>query len=395
MNLTTRLWRSRWNAARLIVAALVVWALAADTPARLAGMQLALMPDADLAAEVRELRTRGRFAEALVVADAGLATIPETDPRREELARERSTTEHQQQSMLRRLKDVARGAITGGGAATHDADGPDASLELLLGAVATDLLVVGDVRDLIIQSARWARGQPTDPVIVALSGVGIATTAAPMADWAPSLLKAARKSGAMTKSFGDIVVRSVRSGNIDDLRRVMNDAATIARVSSPAGAMRLFRHVDTPEDAARLARYLERGGPTAARALHIGGEPAIRLAKSAESLRAAGRLDDAATIERTLLVAAAKGNNGAKWLSRGLYRPLLRAHPLVGIVKSVWKGNAQALIARALELFDPWSRWTLPAAAAWLFVELALMFRRWWPTSRDHHRITSRAARTV
>jgi hypothetical protein len=380
MNLATRLWRSRWNAARLLVAALLVWALAVDTPARIARLQLALLPDADLAAEVRTLRERGRFAEALVVADAGLAALDASDPRRDQLTRERAETQRRQQSMLRRLSDLARGALTGGGAAA--ADGPDASLELLLGAVATDLLVIGDVRDLVIQSARWARGQSTDPVIVALSGVGIATTAAPLADWAPSVLKAARKSGAMTRSMADVVVRAARDRNLADLRRIMDDAAVIARVASPAGAMRLFRHVDSADDAARLARFLERGGPAAARALHIGGEPAIRLAKSAESFRAAGRIDDALAIERTLLLAAGKGDAGAKWLARGLHRPLLRAHPLVGIAKSLWKGNAQALIARTLELFDPWSRWTLPAAAAWLFIEIALMLRRWWPTAR-------------
>ena len=36
-------------------------------------------------------------------------------------------------------------------------------------------------------------------VIVALSAVGLATTLAPEVDWAPSLLKAARRAGSMTE----------------------------------------------------------------------------------------------------------------------------------------------------------------------------------------------------
>jgi len=49
---------------------------------------------------------------------------------------------------------------------------------------------------------------------------------------------------------------------------------------------------------------------------------------------------------------------------------------VVGIVKSVWKGNAQALVARVLGSIDPWAMWMLPGAAAWVFVEGCLMLWR-------------------
>jgi hypothetical protein len=374
VNRLLTLWRCRWGFLRLAIAASLVWILAADTPSRLARIQLASLPDADFAAEIRQMRERGRYTEALVVADAGLETTPH-GATHDAISHERELTLQQQQSTLRRLKDLARGAITGGGAST-DTNAPDPSLELLVGAVATDLFVVGDIRDLVIQSGRWIRGDKTDPVIAALAGIGLVTTLAPEIDWAPSLLKATRKAGAMTDRFAQFITTAARERRIEALRTVMSDTATIARHASPAGAVRLMKHVDSAEDAARLARFLERTGARGAHALRTGGKEGLEMVRAAESLRAAGKIDDAVAVERVLLAASAKGRAGASWLARGLHRPLLRPHPLIGIAKSLWKGNAQALIARAIESLDPFSQWALPAAAAWAFLEAAMLLRR-------------------
>lgn len=377
------IWRARWALLRLAVACFLLWVLAAGTPARLARLQLASLPDADLAAEIAGLRERGRYAEALVVADAALQTT--TGAARRAVAQERERTSEEQRSALRRLKDLARGAITGGGGGGGgggaDAEGPDPSLELLAGAVATDLFVVGDVRDLIIQSGRWARGEKTDPVITALAGVGLLTTLAPEIDWAPSLLKAARKAGTMTDRFADFLLAAVKGRRTRTLRALAADAASIARHASPAGAVRLMRSIDNADDAARLARFLERSGARGARALRVTGRPGVEMVHAADALRSAGKIDDAAAVERVLLTASTKGPAGARWLARGLYRPLLRPHPLVGLAKSLWKGNAQALVARAIERLDPSAQWALPVAGAWVFFEVALLLRRLWPRS--------------
>lgn len=373
MNRLRTLWRSRWSLVRLAAACALLWILAADTPARLARLQLVSLPDADFAAEIVSLRERGRYAEAMVVADAALESTG--GAAREAVVRQRELTQADQQSTLRRLKDLARGAITGGGANTGG-DGPDPSLELLVGAVATDLFVVGDIRDLVIQSGRWARGEKTDPVIAALAGIGVLTTMAPEIDWAPSLLKGARKAGAMTDRFADFILAAVKGRRTQALREVVSDTATIARHASPAGAVRLMRYIDNADDAGRLARFLERSGSRGAQALRATGRQGVEMVHAADALRAAGKVDDAAAVERVLLTASTKGKAGANWLARGLYRPLLRPHPLVGIAKSLWKGNAQALVARAIERLDPYSQWALPAAAAWAFLEAAMLLWR-------------------
>lgn len=365
-------WRGKWNLARAIVAGVVVWTLAIDTAPRMARLQLASLPDADYVKQVDELVARGRYAEAMVIADAGLVATSGAEHDRLAAARERVV--ERQQSVLRRLKDLARGAITGGAGGGENSE--DASLELLLGAVATDLFVVGDIRDLIIQGGRWARGQKPDVVIAALAGVGVATTLAPEVDWAPSVLKVARKVGAMPASIGEFITAAAKQGDTGAIRRVIDDTSQVAKAASPAGAVRIMRQAESVEDLASVARFLDKTGASGAHALAVTGKRGPELLRSAEALRAAGKADEAIATERLLVALGGKGRAGARFMDRGLHRVLLRPHPIVGLIKSVYKGNAQALLARALDLIDPYARWALPAAAAWLFVEMAILFRR-------------------
>lgn len=49
------------------------------------------------------------------------------------------------------------------------------SLEGWIGAVAADFFIVGDVRDLVIEGGELALDGESDEVILALSGIGLAT----------------------------------------------------------------------------------------------------------------------------------------------------------------------------------------------------------------------------
>src|SRR4029077_8893222 len=98
---------------------------------------------------------------AIMVADAGLDSAdPATKPK---IQHERDATVKEQGSYLRKVKDVGLGALSGRGT----------SIESLVGAVAADFFVVGDVRDLLIQGGRYVLDGETDEVVLILSGVGI------------------------------------------------------------------------------------------------------------------------------------------------------------------------------------------------------------------------------
>lgn len=358
-----RFLRAKWCLLRLGVAAVLLWVVAADTPQRLARLQLASLPGFDYAGEVRYLRAAQRYGEALVIADAGLEALPEGEER-EALAAERRRTAEEQSSFVRRARDAGLGALSGRGT----------SLESLVGAVAADFFVVGDVRDLVIEGGRYVLDGETDEVILILSGIGLATTVAPEVDWVPSVLKAARKAGTLGRGLGEYLVRSVRARRMEDLRAFFADVRRLSAHASPGGAVRLLRFADDPADVARMARFVERQ-PGGAFALHVTGKEGVDLVKASDAAGPAAR----AAADRAVVLAARRGESGRAWLRTGSWRVLARPHPIVGVLKALYKGNAEALAARIAAALDPRAWWLLPLLAAWVVVEAALLVRRLAP----------------
>jgi hypothetical protein len=337
----------------------LLYALVADTGARLARLQYASLPEFDYAAEIAFLREQGRFGEALMVADAGMQV--QEGPAREALAREREITVRAQGSFLRRASDLGMGALSGRGT----------SLEGVIGAVAADFFVVGDVRDLVIEGGRLVIDGETDEVILVLSGIGLATTVAPEVDWVPSLLKVAKKTGAMSKGLAEHIVRAARRGHYRELMPMLRDVGRISERASPGGAIRILRHADSPDDVAKLASFVERQ-PLGAFAIHVAGKEGADIAKGTRKIAGAGD----AVLEQTLIKAARKGDAGVGWLRKGGFKAMARPHLLVGIGKALWKGNAEDLAARIAAAIDPRSWWLIPLLGAWVFLELGVLMQR-------------------
>ncbi len=368
------LWRSRWNLARLTIACFALWLLAADTGARLARLTLSALPDFDYLAEVRHLRESGRYGEALVVADAGLEATK--GQRQVAILREKQRTLDERSSVLRRLKDVGIGALSG-----TAGEGGNASLERLGGAIAADLFVVGDVRDLILQGGHYVVDGQADELVLLLSTVGLVTTLAPEIDWVPSLLKIAKKAGKLTRGMEEYLKAAIKGRRVKELEAVMGDVKILAARSSPAGAVRLLAHADGPADVAKLARFMERNGRGAsgAFAMHVTGGEGAAWVKDAAKAQSAGAEAAAGALkasDEVLISAAKKGAPGAAWLRTSKARVLLKPHPLIGLAKGVWKGNVQSAILRVLEEAGPMAWWLLPLCAAWAVVELGLLGRR-------------------
>lgn len=353
------IWRSKWNLLRLVLAVFVLWVLAADTSSRLSRRALSMLPDFDYATEVRALRLEGRYGEALVVAESGLRGVE--GEARQGLVTERDLAKAERDSVLRRFKDAGMGALSG------RAD----TLEGLLGAIGADLFIIGDIRDLVIEGGKQVLDGESDEVILLLSAAGIATTLLPEIDWAPSLLKAARRMGAMSDRFAGTLVRMLKARDARALEPVLRDTVALAGRASPAGAVRILKHADSPDDLAVLASFVKRH-PDGAGAMHVGGRGSADLLK----VSAREGAEATARAERALLDAARKGPRGVRFVTDGPGRALLRPHPLLTLVKSVYKGNAAALLTRALDRFDHAAWWMIPASAAWVLIEIGLLVRR-------------------
>jgi hypothetical protein len=187
--------------------------------------------------------------------------------------------------------------------------------------------------------------------------VGVVTTLAPEVDWVPSVLKAAKKSGAVSVRMAEYLKSAIKGKRVAELEKVFEDVEKVSKRASPGGAARLVRLAEEPKDLQRLATFVDKTGQGAF-ALHVTGKEGAELLKAGE----AG--------EELVVKAAKKGRAGSAFLRSPAAKAMMKPHLVVGLLKGLWKGNAAKLVQRALERLDVSAWWVLPLLAGWVVVEV-------------------------
>ncbi len=109
----------------------------------------------------------------------------------------------------KKFKSIANGAITGRVYDTFSG----------IGAITSDFLVWGDIRDLGIQTWKFLKNEKTDAIVAVLSGVGIFLSVQPYADVTVSFAKNSIKYFRRILSFG---------GNNGILKKVLKGKLSLA-----------------------------------------------------------------------------------------------------------------------------------------------------------------------
>ena len=127
----------------------------------------------------------------------------------------------------------------------------------LLGALSLDMLVVGDIRDLLVQGYREYDSGEGDEVIIGLSAAGLLLTLAPELSWAPSVFKTfwrgRRFSEPFQKQIKTTVLQARKSGDYRALRKLVAEFSDVVDSLGPGPAMAVFKHVETKHDLTRLS----------------------------------------------------------------------------------------------------------------------------------------------
>lgn len=196
--------------------------------------------------DARELASQQRWAEVKMLAD-----FVADNPRLGDAAAAAelgSEAERELSSFWGSMRRFARGAATG-----EPTDGAS-----MLGSLSLDLFVIGDIRDLAVQGWKEMRYGEGDTVILALSAIGLTTTLAPQFDWAPALLKALKRTGALTRGFlrglADTSRTALKTGKFDAVGKVVTDVGRTAGHLGPGPLRGVMRSVDSAEDLSRVAK---------------------------------------------------------------------------------------------------------------------------------------------
>lgn len=208
---------------------------------------LTSMPNFDYIGEVRRLRSESAD-EAKMLARYIFET--EGMPNQAEARQIYEEIEREQKNWWNRTKRAASGFLTGEGG----------SIEELGGSVASDMLLYGDIRDLVKHSYYKAtKNEKGDAFIITLSSFGLLTELVDVVDWAPAVLKAFRKAGALsTKMVGllsDGMKKCIEAKKIDSgLASLFSGIRSMTDSLGLARAGRLMRHADDAADVATLAK---------------------------------------------------------------------------------------------------------------------------------------------
>ncbi len=239
------------------------------------------LPDHNYTPDILKLQSEKKLNEALELARY-VRSHPEL-PGQDEARMLETALDGEVNGVMGRMYRVSRGVVMGQGE----------SLEEMVGAVGSDFFVVGDVRDLIIQTGKALTGNDSDPVVAALAGFGLVTELPLLKEFdvMPSLFKCLRKTGALTERFARFVMgaceEAVKLRKTDKLAEVFAHTRMLGQSLGLARTAGLYRYVNTPGDLAVLAKWVEKDKDAAYLCVRMGGSGGLdalkRLPENAES----------------------------------------------------------------------------------------------------------------
>lgn len=232
----------------------------------------------------RALMQQGQYAEAadevayfLDLADAHDRS--ELEALAAEIDNHRSSLDYQtekiQEGLLTGSSDELSGQVTG---------------------LATSMLVIGDIRDLVKEGLHWLHNEETDELIVALSSIGVVATAVQLISFGTtspikagiSVTKVAHQAGAIPPWLRQHLIQG--SSKVLETRSLAPVIATITKIQ------RLIDHVGyrqgfallgltrDPGSLNRMAQVAKHLGPATGPLMRLGGDAALAIAPQIEKL---------------------------------------------------------------------------------------------------------------
>src|SRR5579864_1984135 len=226
----------------------------------------------------------------------------------------------------------------------------------LTGTVAGDLLVFGDIRDVVREGKHLVMGEDTDRLVLGLAAAGLAVTAATyvsLGGVAPvraglTLVKDARKVGRLGEGLTEWAGRSARE--IVDTP-MLQQAVASAGLAGPKQTVSAIRAAFHAEKAGALVRLAKDVGRIGEKAGARGALDTLKLAEGPEDVARAARLAEASGSKtRAILKLLGRGAlllaAGAFDLSLWLFGALFALVSLLVSIKATSERLTQSWIDR-------------------------------------------------
>lgn len=193
--------------------------------------------------------------------------------------------------------------------------GKSDELEGQVAAGVSDLFLFGDIRDLAIEGYHHVRDQEVDKVLVALSSIGVAATAATWMSGgaaAPikgslSFLKFAKKSGKMPNWLGKYLIKSSKeikkTKDLTPMKSFFTDTYELVKNSGVTGGLKLLGATSDLKTFQNALSFSKTFGKNSAVLVDIAGKDIIKISQKNVS-------------KETFLHAATYGKPGIKRVTK-------------------------------------------------------------------------------
>ena len=244
------------------------------------------MPDHDYYAEIKDLKSQGKVGEALAICK--YVQTQDKMPNHDAIVALGVDIEREQASWFGKCSRFGSGFLSG----------KMNSSEATVGAVVSDFLIVGDIRDLGYQGYNAATGKEVDMMVVTLSSLGalgsafllIPEPAEPVVaggEAGISLLKGLRKINAISNRFArqtiEMAKEAIQTKKLGRIGEVFEHLGLIAK-RVPAGTMgTAMKNVESVEDLKVISRWTRIAPNETITALSINGKEASGWLKSVQS----------------------------------------------------------------------------------------------------------------
>jgi len=221
-----------------------------------------------------------------------------------------------------------------------------------MSALASDFLVIGDIRDLILQGDNYINDKEVDKVIVALSSLGLIATASTiysMGATAPaknsiSILKYAKRVDKIPNWLNKTIIREAKvSKETKSLKNLQNVFEPIYKLYQRVGlkdTLRLLKETKNVNELKGVLKLSKRFGKNSAQLVKLGG------AKSIKELNAISNMQP-----KTILYASSYGDRGLTALKvMGESKFLKRVKFVSRASKTTYKGNFDDIFAKLLQI---------------------------------------------
>ncbi len=217
-------------------------------------------------------------------------------------------------------------------------------------AIASDFLVIGDIRDLVIEGNNYMNDKKVDSVVVGLSTLGLVATISTIytfgttssAKSSISILKYGKKVDKIPSWLSKTIVKEAKiskeTKSLDNIKNILEPVYSLYKRIGLKQTLNVLKDTKNLSDLKGVVKFSKRFGKSSGELIKITGSKSIKYINSMPKVKS-----------NTIIYASSYGDKGLVAVKRlGEAKFLKRVKFLSRISKTTYKGNFDSIFERLL-----------------------------------------------